>query len=238
MTVPATAMVLAAGLGTRMRPLTDTKPKPLIEVAGRSMLDRILDHLAAAGVGTAVVNLHHLGGQIRAHLANRQQPRIVLSDETDRLLETGGGVCRALPLLGPAPFFVLNGDVLWQDGVKPTLLDLASFWRDAEMDALLLMHPTGTALGYEGLGDFLMDQHGRLVRRSVGVAPFLFAGIQILHPRLFADCTPEPFSLNRLYDRAAANGRLYGARHLGRWMHIGTPAGLAEAELALKHGEH
>ena len=234
MRVPATAMVLAAGLGTRMRPLTDRRPKPLIEVAGRSMLDRILDHLDAAGVGMAVINLHHLGAQIRDHLATRKRPRILLSDETDRLLETGGGVCRALPLLGPEPFFVLNGDVLWQDGVRPTLIDLAAFWRDGEMDALLLMHPTGTALGYDGLGDFLMDQHGRLTRRTVGVAPFLFAGIQILHPRLFAGCTPEPFSLNRLYDRAAAQGRLYGARHLGGWMHIGTPASLAEAEHVLQ----
>jgi len=237
MNVPAAAMVLAAGLGTRMRPLTATRPKPLIEVGGRSMLDRILDHLAAAGVKTAVVNLHHLGEQIRAHLATRERPHILLSDETDRLLETGGGVCRALPLLGPEPFFALNGDVVWQDGPVPTLRDLAAFWRDDAMDALLLMHPTGTAVGYDGLGDFLMDQHGRLIRRTVGVAPFLFAGIQILHPRLLAGCVAEPFSLNRLYDRAAANGRLYGVRHLGRWMHIGTPAGLAEAELALQRGD-
>jgi N-acetyl-alpha-D-muramate 1-phosphate uridylyltransferase len=236
MTTPRHAMVLAAGLGTRMRPLTNTLPKPMLAVGGRRLIDRILDQLAAAGVDTAVVNLHHLADQLRLHLADRSRPRVVLSDETNRLLETGGGVTRALPLLGPEPFLVLNGDVLWQDGPMPTLADLARFWRDDGMDALLLMHPTATALGYDGLGDFHMDGEGRLTRRDVGVAPLLFAGIQILHPRLFAGCAPEPFSLNRLYDRAAAQGRLYGVRHLGRWMHVGTPADLAAAEHALLRG--
>jgi len=226
-------MVLATGLGLRMRPLTLERPKPLVEVGGRALIDRILDHLAAAGVATAVVNVHHLADKLRAHLVRRMQPRIVLSDETGELLETGGGVTKALPLLGPAPFLVLNGDVLWQDAGIPTLIDLAGSWRDEAMDALLLMQPTATALGYDGLGDFFMDSTGRLARRKIGVAPFLFAGIQMLHPRLFAGCRIERFSLNRLYDRAAENGRLYGARHLGRWMHVGTPADLAAAELAL-----
>lgn len=233
MSVPATAMVLAAGLGVRMRPLTLTRPKPLIPVGGKPLIDRILDHLADAGVATAVVNVHHLADQLRGHLAARAKPRIVMSDETEALLETGGGVTKALPLLGPRPFLVLNGDVLWQDGATPTLVDLARFWRDDAMDALLLLHPTSTALGYDGLGDFTMDQLGRLTRRGAGVVPFLFAGIQILHPRLFADCAVERFSLNRLYDRAAENGRLYGVRHLGRWMHVGTPGDLAAAETAL-----
>jgi MurNAc alpha-1-phosphate uridylyltransferase len=235
--MPTHSMVLAAGLGRRMRPLTDTLPKPMIEVGGRRLIDRILDQLAAVGVRTVAVNLHHLGDLLRAHLAGRRAPRIVLSDERERLLETGGGVTKALPLLGSEPFFVLNGDVLWQDGTTPTLVDLAHFWRDAAMDALLLMHPTATALGYDGPGDFHMDGHGRLERRSHGVAPLLFAGIQILHPRLFRDCTPEPFSLNRLYDRAATQGRLFGVRHLGRWMHVGTPGDLAAAEQALRRAQ-
>lgn len=233
MSAPTSAMVLAAGLGLRMRPLTSERPKPLIQVGGRALVDRILDHLAAAGVETAVVNVHHLADQVRAHLAPRLRPRIVISDETDQLLETGGGVTKALPLLGPAPFLVLNGDVLWQDAMTPTLTDLARFWRDEAMDALLLMQPTVAALGYDGLGDFFMDPVGRLTRRRIGVAPFLFGGIQILHPRLFAGCRAERFSLNRLYDRAAEAGRLFGARHLGRWMHVGTPADLAAAEQAL-----
>jgi MurNAc alpha-1-phosphate uridylyltransferase len=233
MSVPTHAMVLAAGLGKRMRPLTDGMPKPLIVAGGRPLIERILDHLEAAGVATVVVNLHYRGEQLRAHLEGRQRPRIVFSEETERLLETGGGVTLALPKLGPDPFLVLNGDVLWQDGVTPTLADLARYWRDDAMDALLLLHPIHSALGYSGMGDFLMRSDGRLERRSVGVAPFLFAGIQILHPRLFAGCTPEPFSLNRLYDRAAEHGRLYGVHHLGRWMHIGTPTDLAEAERAL-----
>jgi N-acetyl-alpha-D-muramate 1-phosphate uridylyltransferase len=235
--MPTHSMVLAAGLGRRMRPLTDTLPKPMIEVGGRRLIDRILDQLAAVGVRTVAVNLHHLGDLLRAHLAGRRAPRIVLSDERERLLETGGGVTKALPLLGSEPFFVLNGDVLWQDGTTPTLVDLAHFWRDAAMDALLLMHPTATALGYDGPGDFHMDGRGRLERRDHGVAPLLFAGIQILHPRLFRECTPEPFSLNRLYDRAAAQGRLFGVRHLGRWMHVGTPGDLAAAEQALRRAQ-
>jgi MurNAc alpha-1-phosphate uridylyltransferase len=235
--IPTHAMVLAAGLGKRMRPLTNTLPKPMIEVGGRRLIDRILDQLSAAGVQTAVVNLHHLGDLLRDHLGGRRMPRIMLSDERDRLLETGGGVTKALPLLGSKPFFVLNGDVLWHDGTTPTLVDLAHFWRDATMDALLLMHPTATALGYDGLGDFHMDGHGRLERRSHGVAPLLFAGIQILHPRLFDGCMPEPFSLNLLYDRAAAQGRLFGVRHLGRWMHVGTPGDLAAAERALRRAK-
>jgi MurNAc alpha-1-phosphate uridylyltransferase len=231
--MPATAMVLAAGLGLRMRPLTERLPKPLIEVDGRTLIDRILDHLAAAGVADAVVNVHHLAAQMRQHLAARQRPRIAISDESERLLETGGGIVKALPLLGPAPFLAVNGDVLWFDGTQPSLGDLAGFWREDRMDALLLLHPTVSAVGYDGAGDYLMDQQGRLARRRQGVAPFLFAGIQILSPRLFEGLKPEPFSLNRVYDRAEAEGRLYGVRHLGRWMHVGTPASIAEAEQAI-----
>ena len=226
-------MVLAAGLGLRMRPLTERLPKPLIEVAGRALLDRILDHLAAAGVDTVVINVHHLAALMRAHLAARERPRIVISDETTQLLETGGGVAKALPLLGAEPFLAVNGDVLWFDGTQPTLRDLARFWRPDQMDALLLLQPTVSAIGYDGVGDYRMDQAGRLTRRRDGVAPFLFAGLQILSPALFEGLAPEPFSLNRVYDRAEAQGRLYGVRHLGRWMHVGTPESIAEAERAI-----
>lgn len=226
-------MVLAAGLGKRMRPITDALPKPLVAIAGRTLLDRCLDRLVAAGIGEVVVNIHHLGGCIAEHLASRAQPTILLSRE-DSLLETGGGVAHALPLLGDDPFFVVNGDVLWIDGPRPTLDNLAAAWDDARMDALLLLHPTVTAVGYEGPGDFLMDPAGRLRRRPERcVAPFLFAGLQILHPRLLKDHPEGAFSLNVLYDRAIAADRLYGIDHDGAWIHVGTPGDIAVAEAAL-----
>lgn len=246
--VPQHAMVLAAGLGLRMRPLSAQRPKPLIEVAGRSLLDRVLDRLEAAGVSDIVVNAHYLAGQIVDHVAarvrqnatasgtlSRQQiARIRVSVEADRL-ETGGGVALALPLLGNAPFFVINGDVLWLDGKEPALRRLAAAWDDRTMDGLLLMQATASAFGYDGDGDFLVARDGRLSRRPGGVASqHLFAGIQILHPRLFTKAPASPFSLNVLYDRAAAAGRLFGIGHTGAWFHVGTPADLdlAEHELA------
>jgi MurNAc alpha-1-phosphate uridylyltransferase len=228
-------MVLAAGLGERMRPLTDTRPKPLIEVRGRAMIDSILDRLQAAGVSEVVINLHYLGEMIEAHLKARKKPRLRFTRETERL-ETGGGVRKALPLLGKAPFFVLNGDVCWLDGCTPALKRLALAWDDARMDALLLLHPTAFAVGYEGPGDFVLAADGRLRRRHEReVAPFVFAGLQILHPRLFADSPEGAFSLNRLYDRAAAARRLWGLRHDGEWFHVGTPAQLAEVEDAVHY---
>ncbi len=231
--IPRRAMVLAAGRGERLRPLTDRLPKPLVEIRGKAMLDRALDRLAAAGVIDAVVNLHHLGDQIEAHLAARTRPNIILSRETE-LLDTGGGVGAALRWLGEAAFFVLNGDVVWLDGTVPALNRLASAWDEATMDALLLLHPAASAYGYEGPGDFLMAPDGRLRRRRERVvAPFVFAGLQILHPRLFAGSPEGPFSLNRLYGLAEERERLWGLRHDGEWFHIGTLDALQGAEDAL-----
>ncbi len=224
------AMVLAAGKGMRMRPLTDKRPKPLVEVGGRAMIDLVLDRLAAAGVERAVVNLYHLGEQIEEHLKDRGTPRICFSRE-ETLLETGGGVRQALHHFGNDAFFVVNGDVVWLDGLEPALLRLAKAWDDQSMDALLLLHPTAHALGYEGLGDFLLDPLGRLKRRQERqIAPFIFAGLQILHPRLFEDTPDGAFSLNVLYDRAIENDRLKGLRHDGEWFHVGTTEALRQVE--------
>lgn len=230
---PTHAMVLAAGRGERMRPLTERLPKPLIEVGGKAMLDWALDHLAAAGVSQAVVNLHHLGEQIEGHLKSRTRPRVVFSREAE-LLDTGGGVTAALADLGPDPFYVLNGDVVWLDGLQPALQRLALAWDDAEMDGLLLLQPVADAYGYEGRGDFAMDPAGRLRRRQEReVAPFVFAGVQLLHPRLFRAAPEGAFSLNLLYDQAMENARLWGLRHDGRWFHVGTPEALKGVEAVL-----
>lgn len=231
--VPRRAMVLAAGLGLRMRPITDRLPKPLIAIGGRTLLDRILDRLTDAGVTDAVVNTHYLGAMIARHLAGRLRPRIQLSAE-ESLLETGGGITRALPLLGQAPFFAVNGDVLWQDGAVPALKALAAAWDDRTMDALLLLQPIERARGYHGAGDFFHATCGRLVRRGEHpAAPYIFAGLQILHPRLFATAPAGAFSTNVLFDEAGAAGRLHGVVHAGGWCHVGTPADIAPAEAFL-----
>lgn len=231
---PRTAMVLAAGLGQRMRPLTDTRPKPLVVVAGKTLLDHTLDRLAQAGVAQAIVNVHYLADQIEAHLRTRASPRIIISDERDALLETGGGVVKALPLLGDAPFFHLNSDTLWIDGVRPNLARLAEHFDPAAMDALLLLAPAVTSIGYDGKGDYFMQADGRLMRRGArDVAPFVFAGAAILSPALFADAPKGAFSLTRLFDRAMAAGRLHGLRMEGVWMHVGTPQAIAQAEAAI-----
>ncbi len=215
------AMILAAGLGKRMRPLTENRPKPLVELAGRTLLDRALDHLAVAGIGRIVVNSHYLGDMIAAHLAGRAG--IALSPETT-LLETGGGVKAALPLLGRQPFLVINSDAIWSDGQIPALTRLSRAWDDAAMDALLLLHPTVACGAVHDGGDYHMETDGRLRRRSEGeIAPFVFTGIQILHPRLFRDTPDGAFSLNLLYDRAQDAERLFGLRHDGEWFHVGTP---------------
>ena len=230
---PDRGMVLSAGLGLRMRPITERIPKPLVPVGGRTLIDRALDLFAAAGIGTAVVNTHYRAEQIEAHLAGRTAPRIVFSRE-DALLETGGGVLQALPHLGAAPFVVSNSDAILLNGATPALARLAARWDAATMDALLLVYPTPGALGYEGRGDFAMDPQGRLARRrGIAVAPFLFTGTQILSPRLFEGETPGKFSLNRVYDKALAAGRLYGLRHDGLWYHVGDPPGLQAVEKAL-----
>jgi len=232
---PTTAMVLAAGLGQRMRPITDKMPKPLVPLRGEAMLDTILDRLEVHGIEKVVVNLHYLGGMIVDHLKGRKQPGIVFSQE-DALLETGGGVRKALPLLGDEAFFVLNGDVCWLDSLTPALERLADAWDEAEMDALLLLHPTCSAFGYEGIGDYFMDPVGRLRRRQERqIAPFIHAGIQILHPRLFDGAPEGSFSLNKLYDKAQEAERLWGVRHDGEWYHVGTPAELRAVEDALHH---
>lgn len=228
--MPRRAMILAAGLGKRMRPLTDSKPKPLLSVAGKPMIDHLLDHLAQAGVESCVVNSHYLAPLLERHLAGRKHPKIELSPEPE-LLETGGGVAKALPLLGTEPFIVLNGDQLWIDGPTPMLRRLAGLWDDARMDALLLVHPAVAAHGYSGHGDYFMDSDGALRRRrEQAVAPFVFAGAQILHPRLFGGCPTGAFSLRLLYDRAEEAGRLFGLRHDGEWFHVGTPESLQGAD--------
>lgn len=232
--IPGNAMVFAAGLGERMRPITETLPKPLVEVQGRSLLDRILDRLESNGVGQAVINLYHLGGKIENHLAERKAPKIVFSREKERL-ETGGGLQKALPLLGDAPFFVINGDVLWLDGLRPALERLAAAFDEERMDALLLLHPTVFAIGYDGPGDFMMDELGLLRRREEWeIAPFVFAGLQIISPRLLAGAEAGVFSLNRLYDKAIEAERLWGLRHDGEWFHVGTPEDLKLAEELLQ----
>jgi N-acetyl-alpha-D-muramate 1-phosphate uridylyltransferase len=232
--VPRTAMVLAAGNGVRMRPLTERMPKPLIAVGGKPLLDNVLDRLAATGVETAVVNVHYLADQIERHLASRRAPRIVISDERAELLDTGGGVVQALPTLGTAPFYHLNSDTIWIDGVKSNLTRLAEGFNPARMDALLLLAATSSSVGYAGRGDFAMAPDGRLRRRSEReVAPFVYAGVAILSPALFAGAPDGPFSLNLLFDRAIEAGRFYGLRLEGVWMHVGTPEAIAAAERAI-----
>jgi len=233
---PRRAMVLAAGLGTRMRPLTDTMPKPLVKVAGRALLDHVLDRLAEAKVERAVVNVHHFAGQIVDHVATRIKPQIVISDERGMLLDTGGGVVKALPELGDAPFFHLNADTLWIDGVKPNLARLADNFEPATMDALLLLAPIAGSIGYHGRGDFNMASDGRLKPRPEReVAPFVYAGAAILSPSLFKDAPQGKFSLTTLFLRAAEEGRLSGLRLEGLWMHVGTPDAIAAAETAIRN---
>lgn len=227
--VPATAMVLAAGNGTRLAPLTDTCPKPLIEVGGKPILDRILDRLALAGVARAVVNARHLGDRIESHLAGRAEPAITVTRETE-VLETGGAVRDALPVLGTEPFFVINGDSVWLDGLRDALDRFAEIWDGDRMDVLLLLYPFARVLGWHGHGDYLMDPDGRLTRRPEShVAPYAYMGVSILHPRALAEAPWGAFSLNVIYDRAEEAGRLFGAVHDGLWYHISTPADLEEA---------
>ena len=233
--IPQSAMVLAAGLGVRMRPLTDTRPKPLVKVAGKALLDHVLDRLADAGVARAVVNAHYLGEQIIAHTKDRARPAITISDERGLLLGTGGGVVKALPVLGDAPFFHINSDTVWIDGVRPNLVRLAEAFDPARMDALLLLAPTTGSIGYAGRGDFTMAADGTLRRCGEReVAPFVYAGAAILSPALFKGAPQGEFSLTTLFERAADQGRLHGLRLEGLWMHVGTPEAIAAAEAAIK----
>lgn len=231
---PRTAMVLAAGLGTRMRPLTETRPKPLVEVAGRALVDHVLDRLADAGVERVVVNAHYLADMLEDHLAGRRRPRVAISDERDLLLDTGGGIAKAIKQLGSEPFYLANTDSLWLEGARPLLHRLAESWRGGEMDGLLAVAPTVGSVGYSGRGDFSMDPAGRLARRDEGcLAPFVYTGIGILDPALFHGAPDGPFSLNLLFDRAISEGRLFGLRLDGLWMHVGSPEAVAAAEEAI-----
>lgn len=226
-----TAMVLAAGLGQRMRPLTLTLPKPLVRIGGRAMLDHALDRLDEAGIETAIVNVHHLADLVERHVEDRARPKIVISDERGVLLETGGGTKKALPLIGPAPFLLLNSDSLWIEGPHSNIARFVETWDPGRMDILLLLASTATSLGYEGRGDFSMDPGGALRRRGEReVCPFVYAGVAILKPELFADTPDGAFSLNLLFDRAIVSNRLHGLRLDGQWLHVGTPASIPAAE--------
>lgn len=232
--IPRNAMVLAAGFGVRMRPLTDTMPKPLVKVAGKALLDHVLDRLADVGAERAVVNVHYLAEQIEQHVAARAHPQVTISDERGVLLDTGGAVVKALPQLGDAPFFHINSDTIWIDGVKPNLARLADAFDPGMMDALLLLASTTGSIGYAGRGDFAMAPDGRLrARAEREVAPFVYAGAAILSPRLFDGAPPGTFSLTALFARAAEAGRLHGLRLEGLWMHVGTPEAIAQAEEAI-----
>jgi MurNAc alpha-1-phosphate uridylyltransferase len=231
---PNRAIVLAAGLGTRMRPYNGHVPKPLVQIGGKSLIDYSLDRLADAGVERVVVNVHHLADAVERHLASRKRPHIVISDERAELLGTGGGIAKALPQLGDAPFFLVNSDTVWLDGVKPNFARLADAFDPATMDALLLLAPTTESIGYTGRGDFAMLPDGRLRRRAESeVVPFVYAGAAILSPALFAGAPAGAFPLTPLFDRAGAKDRLFGLRLEGLWMHVGTPEAVAAAEAAL-----
>jgi len=231
---PRIAMVLAAGFGERMRPLTEHKPKPMVEVAGKPLLDHVLDRLAGAGVEKAVVNVHYLADQIEQHVAARKKPQVIISDERAQILGTGGGVVKALPQLGDAPFYHVNSDSIWIDGVHGNLQRLAAAFDPRTMDALLLLAPSAGSIGYAGRGDFAMAPDGRLRRRAEReVLPFVYAGAAILVPGLFAGANAEPFSLTALFDKASESGRLFGLRLEGVWMHVGTPDAIALAETAI-----
>src|SRR4051794_3539258 len=231
---PVKAMVLAAGLGVRMRPLTDRMPKPLVNVAGRALLDHMLDKLGDAGVSEAVVNVHYLPDQIIDHVATRSRPRVIISDERDHVLGTGGGVAKALPLLGKQPFFHVNSDTMWIDGVRSNLTRLAESFQPSQMDILLLMAPTTTSIGYSGRGDYAMLPDGALrKRREHQVVPFVYAGAAIMSPSIFADAPAGEFSLTKIFDRVNEQERLFGLRLDGVWMHVGTPDAIHAAEEAL-----
>jgi len=234
--MPATAMLLAAGLGTRMRPLTEHLPKPLVKVGGKCLIDYTLDQLAAAHVPRAVVNVHHFAPMLTAHVLKRTSPAISISDESERLLDTGGGVVKALPQLGHDAFFVFNCDAIIRDGVTPMLKRLAAAWIPDTLDVLMLVHPIATAHGFDGPGDFFVDDAGVMTRRGLAPsAPYVYAGAYILHPRLLA-CEPlSPFSMNKIWDKAIAAGRMRAVVHDGAWYHVGTPQAVGETEALLAH---
>ncbi len=232
--VPTKAMVFAAGLGTRMRPLTVSQPKSLIVVAGRPLIDHALDRFANAGVETAIVNVHHLASQVEAHVARRKSPRILISDERDKLLGQGGGVAKALPLLKPEPFFIANTDAFWIDGPADNLRRLAAAWDPGLMDILLLVAAVSESVGVDSSGDFNLAPDGRLFRRPEReIAPFVYTGVGIVKPALFEDRAGEEFPLAPFFFAAANAGRLFGERLDGLWLHVGTPEAIKDAERAI-----
>jgi MurNAc alpha-1-phosphate uridylyltransferase len=228
--IPQKAMVLAAGLGTRMRPLTETIPKPLVLVDGKALIDHVLDRLESAGVKEVIINSFYLAEKLEHHLSKRKSPKIRISREIE-LLDTGGSVNNVLEILGEAPFYVINSDAFWLNGPFDTLIRLAETWEKKTMDGLLLLHSTVEAVGYNGRGDFCSDNYGSLSRRLESqISPWLFTGIQLLHPRLFKNAPQGIFSLNKLYDKAIEGGRLFGTVHDGEWFHVGSQKGLEETE--------
>ena len=229
------AMVLGAGLGTRMAPTNNGLPKPLVTLAGKALIDHVLDRLADAGIARAVINVHHKADLIERHLKGRQAPAIEISDERAALLDTGGGVRKALPRLGSGPFLIHNADSVWIEGVGSNLARLAGAWDDARMDCLMLLALASASHGYQGRGDFALESDGRIRRRKVEqeLVPFAFTGVSVAHPRLFDGSPDGAFSLNLVWSRAIAAGRAYGMRMDGVWMHVGSPDALAEAERCL-----
>lgn len=229
------AMIMGAGLGTRMRPLTDDRPKPLITVGGKTLIDHSIDRLVAAGVTMIVVNLHYKGEMLRAHLARRLDAEFIFSDETERLLDTGGGVVKALHQFNGEPFFVLNSDFIWVEGPVPALPAMIQHWDPDRMDGLLLLADMQTAMGYEAMGDFVLKAEGHVLRaRDHAGAAYAYPGVQIAHPRMFDNPPQGPFSTNLMWDRAIAKGRLFGTVLDGVWIHVGTPDARDEAEAYLR----
>lgn len=234
MSGPTRAMILAAGLGTRMRPLTSNTPKPLVKVAGKALIDHAIDRLVQAGVKMIVVNVHYFADKLRKHLAERNEVEIRISDETDAILGTGGGIVRALPHFEGEPFFLHNSDSIWVEGCGRALDRLKARWKPNEMDSLLLMAPLVTSMGYEGRGDFLMDAEGRLTSVPEGkLSPFAYPGAAIIHPDLFEGAPRGAFPLLQLWEKSMERGRLFGVRLDGVWMHVGTPEAVKEAEAFL-----
>ena len=229
------AMVPSAGLGKRMRPLTASRPKPLVQVAGKPLIDHCLDKLQDAGIARAVVNVHYLADAMEAYLSRRATPEIAISDEREHLLETGGGMVKALPLIGSDPFFALNSDNIWLDGTRNVFEHLSDAWDADRMDALLLLVPHARAFNYRGKGDFHMDPLGRISRRRTGrIAPFIYSGIQVVSHRLMRDAPDGAFSTSKLWGRAIEEGRLFGISHLGLWYEVGEPGMIAPTETALR----
>ena len=233
------AMILAAGLGTRMGPLTTDKPKPLVELHGRTLIDHVIDKMVRGGVNFVVVNVHYKAEMMKAHLAGRKDVSIQICDETDAILDTGGAIANALPLFRGEPFFAQNSDSLWVEGMGHALSRMQERWDSEKMDALMLLAPCATSIGYEGHGDFEMGADGRLKRRAeMKLAPFVWTGLQIVHPRLFEGAPSGRFSINPLWDKAIENERLFGIRLDGVWIHVATPEAKSEAEMFLTDLQH